>query len=51
LLLDREQVFRREDSRPADRQVAWRSGARGDGITPAEAADRLVERRLAGAAP
>jgi hypothetical protein len=38
------------DAGPADGQVAWRSGTRGDGITSAEAADRLVERRLADAA-
>jgi hypothetical protein len=42
--------FERKHGRPADGQVAWRSGTRGDGITPAEAADRLVERRLAVAA-
>src|SRR6266566_7691116 len=35
---------------PADGQVPWRPGTRGDGITSAEAADRLVERRLADAA-
>jgi hypothetical protein len=36
-----------EHSRPAGGQVAWRSGTRGDGVTPAEVADRLIERRLA----
>jgi hypothetical protein len=35
---------------PADGQVAWRSGTRGDRITSAEAADGFVERRLADAA-